>query len=97
MANNTEVVQAWLKGRKAKSQNIRGGLSTDGFYLYSYHVVIAEGSKAYGRRIYDYTKGGKAGFYSMTTSRHVRLAKRALESESEHPVLNRSKFIYGHS
>ena len=95
MANNTEVLQAWLKGRKAKSQNRRGGLSTDGFYLYSYHVVIAD-----GRRIYDYTKGGESGFYSMTTSRHVGLAKRALEADiasSEHPVLNRSKFIYGHS
>ena len=88
MANNTEVIQAWLKGRKAKSRNLK----TDGYYLYSYHVVIAD-----GRRIYDYTKGGEAGFHSITTSRHVGLAKRALESESEHPVLNRSKFIYGHS
>ena len=93
MANNTEVIQAWLKGRKSKSRNLK----TDGYYLYSYHVVIAQGSKAYGRRIWDFTKGGEMGFYSMTTSRHVGLAKRALESESEHPVLNRSKFIYGHS
>ena len=92
MANNTEVIQAWLDGHKAKSQNRMGGLNTDGINLYSYVLMIAK-----GRQILDYTKGGDYDFQSKTTSRHVELAKQGLQERNDGKILNRSKFIYGHS
>jgi len=91
MANNTQVIRAWLDGHKAKSRNLK----TDGYYLYSYELVIAS-----GRQILDYTTNGDLVFVSMTTSRHVGLAKRALLNDPysiDSRRLNRSKFIYGHS
>ena len=91
MANNTQVIRAWLDGYKAKSRNLK----TDGINLYSYKLMIAK-----GRQILDYTKGGDYDFQSMTTSRHVGLAKQALLNDPyfiDSRRLNRSKFIYGHS
>ena len=72
---NENVVKEWTAGRAARSST--GNLHTDGHYLYSYNLLIGftvNGSKV----VYDYTRGGEFGFVSMTTSKHVGLAKRAM-------------------
>lgn len=72
MVSNSIVIQAWLDGHKAEAKN----LSTDGKELYSYQLRIA--ANAY---LYDYTSDG-LGFISMTTSRHVGMARRGLRERS---------------
>ena len=69
---NQEVINAFINQRPAKA----GRLATDGHYLYSYGLMIG---KWYGGKpfVFDYTSTGSA-FYSMTTSQHVGLAKRAV-------------------
>ena len=73
MASNNAVIQAWLDGNTAAAKN----LSTDGRELYSYQLRIA--ANAY---LFDYTSGG-LGFISMTTSRHVGMARRGLRNRSD--------------
>ena len=70
--SNAKVLNAWRNGRSAK--NGRGSLRTENGELFSYSLLIG---KTLGglRHVGDYTAdGGK--FVSMTTSRHVNLAKR---------------------
>ena len=73
---NQEVINAFLNQRPAKA----GRLTTDGVNLYSYALVIG---KWYGGMpfVLDYTTTGGA-FYSMTTSQHVGLAKRAVSPDN---------------
>ena len=51
-------------------------MSTDGFDLYSYDLLIGE---TVGREkvLHDYTAGG-LGFISQTTSQHVNIARYAM-------------------
>jgi len=65
MATNREVIRAWLSGFPLEA----GHLSTDGYNLYSYALLIGQ-----GRDVFDYTRKG-LGFKSQTTSTHVGLAK----------------------
>ncbi len=77
---NSQVIKAWMNGHEAEARN----MSTDGVRLYSYALLIAK-----GKEVYDYTARckyysflaaptGSLGFISMTTSRHVGMAKQAL-------------------
>lgn len=78
---NQQVITAWAKGRPAHSRN----LSTDGNRLYSYALGIGEWREI-GPVVFNYTARAdmnpfghrvpSEGFYSMTTSRHVGLARR---------------------
>jgi len=68
MTRNDTVIEEWASGRAARAAN----LWTDGVKLYSYNLLIGEGS---GATIFDHTAGG-GSYYSQTTSCHVGLAKR---------------------
>ena len=68
---NQQVVNAWWWGREGKSGHMR----TDGRNLWSYNLLIGKVTEE-GRIVLDYTTGGEMGFVSMTTSKHVGLAKR---------------------
>lgn len=73
---NSEVINAWTAGQEGVSHT--GALSTDGQKLYSYRLVI--GDTFDGEKIaLDYT-ASVGQFQSMTTSQHVGLAKRAVDS-----------------
>ena len=80
MVSNSEVAEAWGNGRTATAANF----FTDGSELYSYRLRIGEtidGKKV----LYDYTK--KSGFFkSMTTSRHVGLARQHCDELRTPPV-----------
>ena len=66
MANNRDVVNAWVRGRVAAA----GNLSTNGNEIYSYQLQIGETRE--GKKVaFDYTSAGLREFYSMTTSKHV--------------------------
>ena len=73
---NIEVVKAWSEGRKARSHT--GNLETDGQGLWSYRLCI--GLRVPGEQgVVDYTsEGGR--FWSVTTSRHVNMAKPYADS-----------------
>jgi hypothetical protein len=71
MRNDT-VIEEWARGRAARSAN----LWTDGAKLYSYGLVIGEGS---GGTIFNHTTGG-GSYFSQTTSCHVGLAMRLTPS-----------------
>jgi len=68
LVTNSEVLTAWLSNRTAEARN----LSTDGYKLYSYALLIGQ-----GKEVYDYTSKG-LGFRSKTTSIHVGLAKEGV-------------------
>ena len=70
---NQEVVRAWSRGEAAR--NHKGSLvAMDTGELYSYGLKIGQYLKG-SAVLCDYTaKSG--GFYSMTTSCHVHLARR---------------------
>ena len=70
---NQEVVRAWSRGQAAR--NHKGSLvAMDSGELYSYGLKIGQYLKG-SAVLCDYTaKSG--GFYSMTTSQHVGLARR---------------------
>ena len=71
---NSQVVEAFATGRPAAA----GNLTTDGQSLWSYHLKIAARSPK-GIVVGDFTAGG-GGFYSMTTSRHVSLARAVADT-----------------
>ena len=73
---NQQVINNFLNQKPAKA----GALTTDGYNLYSYGLIIG---KWYGGKpfVFDYTTTGGA-FYSMTTSQHVGLAKRSMISDN---------------
>ena len=69
---NQEVVRAWSRGEAAR--NHKGSLvAMDTGELYSYGLKIGQYLKG-NAVLSDYTAPG-GGFYSMTTSQHVNLAK----------------------
>lgn len=70
---NEQVVRAWSRGEAAR--NHKGSLvAMDTGELYSYGLKIGQYLKG-NAVLCDYTaKSG--GFYSMTTSQHVGLARR---------------------
>ena len=74
MMRNDTVIEEWAMGRAARSRN----LWTDGVKLYSYSLLIGEGS---GGTIFNHTAGG-GSYHSQTTSCHVGLAKRLTPSAS---------------
>ena len=65
---NQDVVNSWKKGVAANVKN----LSTNGSDLYSYGLLIGY-TDGYKKVVKDYTKGSS---YSVTTSRHVNMAKK---------------------
>jgi len=79
--SNEQVIRAWSKGQSARS----GNLSTDGNKLFSYALPIGEWRDGLPV-VFNYTarpdmnpfghKVPSEGFYSMTTSHHVSLARR---------------------
>tara|TARA_Y100000296_G_scaffold80467_1_gene106034 strand:+ start:1069 stop:1302 length:234 start_codon:yes stop_codon:yes gene_type:complete len=69
MVSNSMVIKAWMDGHRAEARN----MSTDGVNLYSYALLIAK-----GREVFDYTRNG-LGSVSNTTSRHVGMAKQAIQ------------------
>mgnify|MGYP001344321417 CR=1 FL=1 len=76
-----EIINSFLNGtRNAQGRN---ALSIRGGALYSYNLKIAEhvtnydGGRFTGVLIYNYQRDG-IGFYSMTTSHHVGMIKRAV-------------------
>ena len=74
MMRNDTVVENWKLGIPARSRN----LWTDGAKLYSYSLLIGEGS---GGTIFNHTASG-GSYHSQTTSCHVGLAKRLTPSAS---------------
>lgn len=81
---NHKVVLAWQKGEKAR--NGRNSLHTDGVRLFSYRLLI--GINVNGTlHVGDFT-AASGGFHSMTTSRHVGMARR-VANEVFHPEIFR--------
>lgn len=74
MMRNDAVVRAFSRGERARA----GRLWTDGVSLYSYDLMIAQNTPA-GIVVGNFTSGG-GGFYSVTTSRHVGLARRVADT-----------------
>ncbi len=78
---NAEVVKAWGGNHAGHSQNMH----TDGQLLYSYALLIGEWRDG-APVVFNYTAHNDGnpfghtvpseGFYSMTTSHHVGLARR---------------------
>lgn len=67
---NKDVISAFVWGKRAAAEN----LHTDGRSLWSYNLKIAQRT-AEGIVVGDFTAPG-GDFYSMTTSKHVGMAKR---------------------
>ena len=79
--NNLGVARAWAHGQHATAPN----MSTDGFSIFSYALKIGEFREGLPV-VFNYTSGEDVnpfghvvpseGFYSVTTSRHVGIARR---------------------
>lgn len=67
---NKDVINAFAWGKRAAAEN----LQTDGRSLWSYNLKIAQRT-AEGIVVGDFTAPG-GDFYSLTTSKHVGMAKR---------------------
>jgi len=67
---NSQVVLRFAAGRRAAA----GNLHTDGRSLWSYELKIAQRTPQ-GIVVGDFTAPG-GDFYSVTTSKHVGMAKR---------------------
>jgi len=67
---NQDVVRSFAWGKRAAAAN----LQTDGRSLWSYNLKIAQRTPE-GIVVGDFTAGG-GDFHSMTTSKHVGMAKR---------------------
>lgn len=77
---NAEVIEHWERGRPAKSHT--GALTTDGYKLYSYSLLIGDTCNATGETkkiLRDYTSPGFWPYHSQTTSCHVGLARLAAD------------------
>tara|TARA_R100000008_G_scaffold70097_1_gene47608 strand:+ start:356 stop:628 length:273 start_codon:yes stop_codon:yes gene_type:complete len=70
MKTNKEVIRAFAWGKRAAA----GNLYTDGRSLWSYDLKIAQRTPE-GVIVGDFTSPG-GQFHSMTTSKHVGMAKR---------------------
>ena len=67
---NQDVIRSFAWGKRAAA----GNLQTDGRSLWSYDLKIAQRTPV-GVVVGDFTAPG-GGFHSMTTSKHVGMAKR---------------------
>jgi hypothetical protein len=67
---NQDVIRSFAWGKRAAA----GNLQTDGRSLWSYNLKIAQRTPE-GVVVGDFTAPG-GGFYSVTTSKHVGMAKR---------------------
>jgi len=67
---NQDVIRSFAWGKRAAA----GNLQTDGRSLWSYDLKIAQRTPE-GVVVGDFTAPG-GGFYSVTTSKHVGMAKR---------------------
>jgi hypothetical protein len=67
---NQDVIRSFAWGKRAATPN----LQTDGRSLWSYNLKIAQRTPE-GVVVGDFTSPG-GGFHSMTTSKHVGMAKR---------------------
>ena len=74
MMRNDAVVSAFSRGQRGAA----GSLRTDGRSLWSYDLKIAEKTLG-GIVVADFTSPG-GHFVSMTTSKHVGLAKRVADT-----------------
>ena len=74
MMRNDAVVRAFSRGQPCAA----GALHTDGRSLWSYNLKIAEKTLG-GIVVADFTSPG-GHFVSMTTSKHVGLAKRVADT-----------------
>jgi Cu/Zn superoxide dismutase len=70
MKTNKEVIRAFAWGKRAAA----GNLQTDGRSLWSYNLKIAQRTPE-GIVVGNFTSPG-GQFHSMTTSKHVGMAKR---------------------
>ena len=68
---NSRVVYNWMNDKSFKSLSMR----TDGKKLYSYALKIGTTTDNRCKNVLDYTTRG-LGFYSVTTSTHVGMAKK---------------------
>ena len=66
---NKDVIRSFAWGKRAAA----GNLQTDGLSLWSYDLKIAQRTPE-GVVVGDFTAPG-GGFYSVTTSKHVGMAK----------------------
>lgn len=70
MIRNDDVVACWKRGNRGQNRH----MTTDGSNLFSYKLKIGYTDES-GRKVaLDYT-ASSGNFYSVTTSRHVSLAK----------------------
>lgn len=67
---NADVIRSWVNCRMAASGNLR----TDGKNLWSYSLLIGKTTDNFSKVVIDYTGSNRR---SVTTSRHVNLAKIA--------------------
>ena len=77
---NSDVVKNWRFDAPAAA----GNLFTDGQSLFSYRLKIGFTTPAGVKVVVDHTAGSNS-FYSMTTSKHVNMAKRRAD-EVMHPL-----------
>jgi hypothetical protein len=70
------VPQYWLEGTPAANNGAQ--FWTDGVKLYSYNLQIGDTTGGV-KVLRDYTKNGKHGFKSMTTSKHVGYARKVAD------------------
>ena len=68
---NDRVVYSWINGKPFKSLSMK----TNGKDLYSYKLKIGTTTDDHCKNVLDYTTRG-LGFYSVTTSTHVGMAKK---------------------
>ena len=85
---NNKVCKAWIEGKKAKSNS----MSTDGLSLFSYSMKIGQTLTNGLKQVLNVQK---PYFYSMTTSRHVGIAKSYC-SRIVNPVPIHSYIFGGH-
>ena len=82
--DNSVVAEAWMRGVNATSHT--GNLRTCGQLIWSYELLIGFTCPTRGNVVFDYTAGGQ--FKSMTTSKHVGLARRHAETVVKPPQLD---------
>ncbi len=73
--DNRSVARQWAQGRRGTSGNMR----TDGADLFSYWLKIGHTDERGRKVLADFSKRG-GGFYSVTTSHHVSLARGAADA-----------------
>tara|TARA_R110000772_G_scaffold67283_1_gene149365 strand:+ start:233 stop:529 length:297 start_codon:yes stop_codon:yes gene_type:complete len=76
ITNNINVVRAWKNGKNAR--NLRSTLYTNEGKLYSYRLKVGDRTTSGITALGDFTAAG-GGFRSMTTSRHIQIAKPLAE------------------